>query len=297
MMGQFDYYFTASDGTKIRYIDRGEGKALVFPHGFGCCADDSAEQFEILSKQFRCISFDQRGYGGTPLTKNAGLQQSAKDMHELIAHLKLDKIVLVGYSMGAAVLFAYIARFGCEYLEKVLIGDMSPKVVNDGEWKLGLYQGWYTMEDVEKDAGFLTPEEAEARNLYFMEQLLLPHTPEEERRYITPDKDPEGYAALKAKLGAAAGLTLYNERQIEANRYYTRSMGEADFREVLPHIHVPALLVYAVPGSLYWEGVGRYMEAHVPGSRLLLIKNATHAFTPEQNRQYRQALIDFAAKE
>lgn len=103
--------------------------------------------------------------------EDTGLQQSARDLHELIEYLKLEKVV---------------------------IGDMSPKVVNDAEWKLGLYHGWYTVEDVEKDAGYLAPKEAEARNLYFMEQVLLPHTPDEERRCIMPKEDPEGYAALKA---------------------------------------------------------------------------------------------------
>lgn len=288
-----DCYFTASDGNRIHYIVQGTGRTVLFPHGFGCCAADHLPQFARMPEGFRCISFDQRGYGSTLLTENAGLFQSAKDLHELIEHIGEKKVAVVGYSMGAAVTFAYIRQYGCEYLERVVIGDMSPKVVNDEEWKLGLYQGWYTWEDVEKDTGDLSPEETEARNLYFMQQLLLPHTPEESRRCIRQEEDPEGYAALKAQLHAGDRLTLYSEGQLQANRYYTRSMGEADFRADLGRISVPVLLVYAVPGSLYHEGVARYMEAHVPNGKLVFIRDAVHGLTDAQTEEYIKEIVDF----
>ncbi len=292
-----DCQFTASDGTGIHYIMQGTGKTIVFPHGFGCCALDHLPQFAKMPEGFRCISFDQRGYGSTPLTEGAGLPQSARDLHELIEHIGEEKVILAGYSMGAAVVFAYLRQYGCEYLDRIVIGDMSPKVVNDDGWKLGLYQGWYTKEDVEKDTGALSPEETEARNLYFMEQVLLPHTPDEVRKCIREEEDPKGYAALKAKLHAREGLALYSESQIRANRYYTRSMGEEDFREDLKKISVPALLVYAVPGSLYHEGLARYMEAHVPGAELVLIQDAVHGLTEAQTEKYMKALANFAKGE
>lgn len=288
-----DCYFTASDGIRIHYIVKGTGKTIIFPHGFGGCAADNLSQFEKMPEGLRCICFDQRGCGSTPLTENAGLFQSARDLHELIEHIGEKQVTVAGYSMGAAVVFAYIRQYGCEYLERIVIGDMSPKVVNDDEWKLGLYQGWYTWEDVEKDTGDLSPEEAEARNLYFMQQLLLPHTPKEVRRCIRQEEDPDGYAALKARLHAENGLTLYSGSQIQTNRYYTRSMGESDFRVDLANISVPVLLVYAVPGSLYHEGLARYMESHVPNGKLMLIYDAVHGLTDAQTEMYMQAIVDF----
>lgn len=289
----WDYYFEASDGTKIHYLDTGEGKVLIFPHGYGSRAEDYREQFKEMSLGYRCIAFDQRGYGESPLTESAGLKQSAEDMHDLIEYLKLDNIVIVGYSIGAAVLFAYVEKYGCEYLEKAIIGDMTPKLLNDENWKLGLYQGWYTEKDVELDTAFLSEKETEARSYYFMEQVFFKHIPEEKRRYINPSVNPDEYEEWKKRLDAVEGICMYNEQQVAANRYYMKSMAESDFREVLPRITIPTLLVYATPGSIYYEATGRYVESQIPDARFLLIEDAAHLFTPEQNRQYIQAIYEF----
>lgn len=68
---------------------------MIFSHGYGGDAEGFREQFEEMSEQYRCIAFDQRGYGKTPLTESAGLRQSARDMHDLIEYLKLDHVVVV----------------------------------------------------------------------------------------------------------------------------------------------------------------------------------------------------------
>lgn len=287
--------FITSDGTRIHYLDTEKGeKALIFPHGYGGNAEGFREQFKEMPVKFRCIAFDQRGYGESPLTVSASLQQSARDMHELIEHLHLEQVIVVGYSMGAAVLFAYVEQYGCEYLEKVVIGDMTPKLLNDENWKLGLYQGWFTEEDVKLDTTVLNREETEARNNYFAEQIIFKHTAEEQRNYISPDKDPEAYEELKKRLDMVGGRFVYNEKLVNTNRYYMKSMAESDFREVLPGITVPALLVFVAPGSIYNEATGRYVESRIPDTRFLLIEDATHALTQEQNRQYIQAICEFA---
>lgn len=294
-MGNWDKYFITSDGTRIHYLDTEKGETiLIFPHGYGGNAEGFREQFKQMPAKFRCIAFDQRGYGESPLTESASLQQSARDMHELIEYLKLKYVIVVGYSMGAAVLFAYVEQYGCEYLEKAVIGDMTPKLLNDEDWKLGLYQGWFTEDDVKLDTAFLSAEETEARSYYFMEQIVLKHTAEEERTYINPIENPDEYKEWKNNLNIIEGMLVFDEKQVAANRYYMKSMAESDFREVLPRITVPALLVYAAPGSIYNEATGRYVESRIPDTSFLLIEDATHMLTADQNRKYMQAVIQFA---
>ena len=48
-MENWDFYFKASDGTKIHYLDAGKGKALIFPHGYGGDAEGFREQFKETS--------------------------------------------------------------------------------------------------------------------------------------------------------------------------------------------------------------------------------------------------------
>ena len=44
-------------------------------------------------------------------------------------------------------------QYGCGTLKQIILCDMTPKQLNDEEWKLGLYQGAYTKADMDRDAG------------------------------------------------------------------------------------------------------------------------------------------------
>lgn len=65
----------------------------------------------------------------------------------------LSNITLLGWSMGAGVVLNYVRLYGCDALKQIILCDMTPKQINDDEWKLGLYQGRYTKEDMDRDAG------------------------------------------------------------------------------------------------------------------------------------------------
>ena len=292
-MSNWDHFFTASDGNRIHYMDTGVGDPVIFTHGYGGGAEPFRATFQQLAPRFRCITFDQRGYGETPLTASAGLWQSAQDMRELIAHLKLESVDIVGYSMGASVLFAYVGQYGCEHLNKVVIGDMTPKLVNEADWKLGLYQGWYTAEDARRDAMVLDAWETEARFLLFYEQVLYIHHPEEARTLLDPLKQPEEFNRRKTQVEALCGPGFFAAIPVATNRYYMKSMAESDFRDVLRRITVPSLLVYASPGSIYTEETGRYVESQIPNTCFYRMENASHAFTPEQNERYLQQVCAF----
>ena len=89
---------------------------------------------------------------------------------------------------------------------------------------------------------------------------------------------------------------MYSEQQIRANRYYMKSMAESDFRDVLPGITVPALLVYASPGSVYCEEIGRYVESKVPDTRVLLIEDAKHIFKRKRTENIWMLFINLFGK-
>ena len=129
--------FTASDGAVISYLDIGEGIPFVWIHGWGGEALTQLPLLRGLAAQgFRCLCFDQRGCGQSPATPNLGVPRSAQDTKELLEHLNIDDAVVLGYSMGGAVLFHYLQEYGTERLSKIIIGDMSPKPVSDGGWKV-----------------------------------------------------------------------------------------------------------------------------------------------------------------
>lgn len=91
------------NGQEIYYEDTGGDRpVVVFSHGFLMDRSMFDAQIEVLSSQFRCVSFDQRGFGQTKSDGQAfSYWDSAQDLLGLLAHLGIQKAVLAGLSQGA----------------------------------------------------------------------------------------------------------------------------------------------------------------------------------------------------
>jgi pimeloyl-ACP methyl ester carboxylesterase len=71
----------------------------------------------------------------------------ADDLANLLDHFRLDHPVVVGHSVGALTLWAHIARYGCERLGGIGVIDQSPRLITDGDWRLGIYGDWDEARD------------------------------------------------------------------------------------------------------------------------------------------------------
>lgn len=121
--------FVTKDGTQIYFKDWGSGKPVVFSHGWPLDADMWEYQMEYLSSRgFRTIAFDRRGFGRSdqPWTGN-DYDTFADDIAQLIEHLDLTDVTLVGFSMGGGDVARYIARHGnARVAGLVLLGAVTP---------------------------------------------------------------------------------------------------------------------------------------------------------------------------
>lgn len=80
----------------------GDGPVIVFSHGFMMDHEMFAPQIEALKADYRCITWDQRGHGLTATNRLSPFDfyNSANDLSDLMAFLKLPPAVLVGMSQG-----------------------------------------------------------------------------------------------------------------------------------------------------------------------------------------------------
>ena len=294
-MEQYYHSFQASDGAQIQYLDIGKGKPLLFVHGFGGSSRLQMPIFQLLKDQFRCLCFDQRGYGETKAVGEIGIFRSAKDAYDLLTYLDIKDAIFLGYSMGAAVLFAYVEQFGCARLDKVIIAEMTPKVINDETWQFGLYQGWYRQEQYEQDIYHMKNGAYDTFNLYFAVQTFFQHTPQEKRDFKTENIDVE---QLLEKAGEGRptleALLTVTEGQKKSNTLYWQDMAKADFRDTLSKITVPAAVFYAVPGSLYDERAARYILGRIPGSKPYRYENCSHMAKNERLDQFIENIREFS---
>ncbi|MEY2421512.1 MAG: 3-oxoadipate enol-lactonase [Acidimicrobiaceae bacterium] len=93
--------FADVNGQHLYFEDTGgPGPVVVFSHGFLMDHEVFAPQVAALADEFRCITWDERGFGATPATEPFTYYDSAADCLALLDHLGLDRAVLAGMSQG-----------------------------------------------------------------------------------------------------------------------------------------------------------------------------------------------------
>ncbi len=117
-------FVTTSDGTKIHYIEAGQGAPIVLVPGWTMPAEIWQPQIDALSAKYRVIAIDPRSQGDSDKPAEGNYpEQRARDYREVIEHLKLERPVLVGWSMAVAEVLAYVDQFGADGLRGVVLVD------------------------------------------------------------------------------------------------------------------------------------------------------------------------------
>ena len=89
------------NGIELYYESHGEGPAIVFSHQRAGNHLTWWQQVPVLSKKFRCITYDQRGWGASVQPAGGpGLSAGVEDLRQLLDHLGIERTFLVGHSMG-----------------------------------------------------------------------------------------------------------------------------------------------------------------------------------------------------
>lgn len=123
---QHAYAENSQDRTKIHYVSLGRGPLVVFVHGFPDFWYSWADQMERLSKDYRCVAIDLRGYNrsGRP----EGLE--SYDMSLLVADVQCviddcgqSSATVVGHDWGGAISWS-LAMSKPEYVEKLIICNL-----------------------------------------------------------------------------------------------------------------------------------------------------------------------------
>ena len=89
------------NGQDIYFEDSGgSGAPVIFSHGFLMDHEMFAPQVEALSGEFRCITWDERGFGRTPAHQPFTFYDSATDCLAILDHLGIQQATLAGMSQG-----------------------------------------------------------------------------------------------------------------------------------------------------------------------------------------------------
>lgn len=264
--------FITSDNVEICYKVEGEGNPIVLIHGWSQSKEAFESQVKYLSKEYKVIYFDLRGHGESERTQiGLTLDRLAKDLYELINYLNLKKVLLAGWSMGASTIFNYAKDYGMEHLAGIVLFDMTPKLISDEEWNLGLWHGEYTIQKALEDMTIISNDFADFAGPFF--KKAAPYM---------DDQMVEG-AMVEA---------MKNTPHV-MNAFWL-AMAVNDYRSILENITVPTIIAYGEKSTLYSKDTAIYLNKKIPNSKLVEFPNCTHLLVMENPDMASQVISQLA---
>jgi non-heme chloroperoxidase len=121
-------FIEINDGTNLFYKDWGEGKPVLFVHGWCLGADMWEYQMpRLVDEGLQCIAYDVRGCGRSDQPGHGyDFDTLADDLAVVIEHLGLCDVTLVGHSMGSGQILRYLSRHGGGRVARVALVSMIP---------------------------------------------------------------------------------------------------------------------------------------------------------------------------
>ncbi|WP_153723665.1 alpha/beta hydrolase [Sporosarcina cascadiensis] len=130
-----DQFFKTSDGAYIYFEDIGKGRPLILMPGFLATTQFFERNVSALSKHYRVITFDPRGQGRSSKSiGNNTVIRNALDIKELVDHLRLEDVVIGGWSLASSVVVSYAKITEAYKLKGLILIDGSLHPFSDHQW-------------------------------------------------------------------------------------------------------------------------------------------------------------------
>lgn len=113
----------SADGVPIAYVAEGDGRdTVVLIHGWSCDRTYWRGQIEPLLADYRVVTLDLAGHGASGVDRaDWTLPAFGEDVAAVVRELGLERVVLVGHSMGAATALEAAALLGDAVLGVVAV--------------------------------------------------------------------------------------------------------------------------------------------------------------------------------
>ncbi|PZL98882.1 alpha/beta hydrolase [Pantoea graminicola] len=266
--------FKTTDGTQIYFKDWGTGKPVLFSHGWPLDADMWDSQMNFLAgKGYRVIAFDRRGFGRSDQPWNGNNYDTfASDINDLITHLDLQDVTLVGFSMGGGDVTRYIGNYGSDRVAAlVLLGAVTPLFGKTADYPQGV-----DMSVFEEIRAGLLKDRAQ-----FIKEFATPF-------YGTNAGQTVSDGVMTQTLNIALLASLKSTVDC------VTAFAETDFRADVAKVNVPTLVIHGSNDQVVpFESTGKVAAEMIEGAELKVYDNAPHGFVVTHQEQLNQDLLAF----
>ena len=252
-------------GHKLHYTDTGgNGAPVLLLHAFPLSSAMWEPQIEALADRFRFIAPDLTGFGGSDAPDEGySMERWAGEVKAVLDELGLDKVVLVGLSMGGYLAFECLRRFPERFSAIVLADTKAEADPPEGVEKRTSQQGM--VRDGKRDeligalVGALLGDATTSKKPDVVEKVKT-----------LMDNPPAGF------IGALESMK---------NR--------PDSAAELSAIKVPTLIIVGENDAVTPPDASRKMHENISGSRLVVLPESGHLSNLEAPEAFNGALAEF----
>jgi len=264
--------FAQVNNINLYYERHGQGKPVVFLHGYTGSCDDWKNQVDALPPGYRALVLDHRGHGRTEAPKREddyAIKLFEEDVFSLLKYLHIECCCLAGHSMGGYIALEFVLDHP-ELVEALILVDTSS---GDLERPPGYEQLRKTLENVAVTQGMEAAFEYEAA-----------HNPMRMERF---ERHPE--------LKEISRRNMLNT-SVEGYIYAARSFGKwPGVTERLAEIHVPTMIFVGEEDEAFLKSA-RTLGEHIPSSELVTVAAVGHSPHKEAPDRFNKALSDFLSQ-
>jgi non-heme chloroperoxidase len=264
-----------SGSIDLHYEDAGSGPPVVLIHGYPLSGRAWDKQVPVLLEAgHRVITYDRRGFGkSSQPTSGYDYDTFAADLKTLMDELDLDEATLVGHSMGTGEVTRYLGNYGSARVARaVLVSPIPPFLLQTGDNPEGLpaslFEGFIHTAKADTPAwmkGFLDS---------FYNIDVLGGTLVSDQAF----QASWNLATVASAIAAVACIPTW----------------ETDFRDDLPKIDVPVLVVHGdADRVLPFVNTGKRLPGLIKDIKLTVIEGGPHAISWTHADQVNQALLAF----
>jgi len=276
------------DGTLLHVRAAGDPAkpALVFAHGFAVDMTTWHYQWKDLSRDYRCILYDQRGHGrsGQAALGDHSLQAMGRDLKAVIdAAVPRDRPAVLGHSMGGMTLLG-LADQHPEMYEGRIAGAVfadtaAAELVRGAAGLLGLRLMAAAPNLGRRFASLMTLDVVRKRvsrsDLAFMVARLTnfgPHASPSMVEYV---------------------VDLSMRSPVEVWTQGVAALIEMDLRHAIGHVRCPSLVIVGDVDRMTPPASANVLKNELPDGRLVVLQGAGHMAPMERHDQFDEVLRGF----
>jgi pimeloyl-ACP methyl ester carboxylesterase len=272
-----------ADGLSLHLLEWSrEGVPLLFLHGFGNEAHIWDDFAPVVAPYYRTLALDHRGHGDSSWDPNLRYEHDAMvdDLEFVTAALGIERLVLIGHSLGGRIATLFAGRHP-ERLAGFVLVDIGPEVDPRGQMRI--------RQDVEAN---VTPTFGSIEEYARVLSLAYPAGQAEAllrmARFGLRARDDGRFElkmdpALRGALGGSGDDASSRQQEMETAQW-----------DALARIPCPTLVVRgAASDILSPEVADRMVDDVLQNGRLAIVPQAGHSVMTDNPQGFREAVSAF----